>query len=379
MRDANASFATAVETFLAANTFAQKSISDYGRYLREFDKFTNEQSLREALTLDNAKRWLALVRMRGPAVATNSASYLKSFASWLAKNRYLYGPDDGSVLARLPVPRTAPPERPRLSAAQWAEIWAALEEWPRPKDRLRATAFMRLMQSTGMKKNQARILLRDDVHLSRGWVAVPTAKGKVRRSIDRKTVAAITEYLANRPAHTGKTKETFLLTRKGTGFTEWGFSTWVDHVWQEIARLTPSGVKASSNTVRRTWQLEGTEPIRDERLRSRCAKYLGALEHHDQAVREACVVLEDRVRERTAGQADQIGTSLMEWAFAADAPQVRLAEHRQEQRGAMEIYRGVIGFYRNGTGHRLRDDFDPDEAIRIVRWIDHLLWLLDHP
>ena len=46
--------------------------------------------------------------------------------------------------------------------------------------------------------------------------------------------------------------------------------------------------------------------------------------------------------------------------------------------GALGIYRGVYAFYRNGTGHRSRpNDFDPDEAMRVVSWIDHLLGLIE--
>lgn len=30
----------------------------------------------------------------------------------------------------------------------------------------------------------------------------------------------------------------------------------------------------------------------------------------------------------------------------------------------------------SGTAHRLRDDFDTNQALRIVTWVDHLLLLL---
>ncbi len=56
---------------------------------------------------------------------------------------------------------------------------------------------------------------------------------------------------------------------------------------------------------------------------------------------------------------------------------LRLAKSKPEQTGAMQMYRGIYAYYRNGTGHRLREDFDPNEALRIVAWVDHLLGLLD--
>src|SRR5437879_1363976 len=121
--------------------------------------------------------------------------------------------------------------------------------------------------------------------------------------------------------------------------------------------------------MRHTWKFEETQPIRDPILRRRCEKYLRAVGDHDQAVREACVVLEDRVRKVSKLTADDLGVGLMEKAFGGSSPRLRLADHTEEQKGAMHMYRGVAGFYRNGTAHRLRDDFDPNEALRIVSWI----------
>src|SRR5207249_4087384 len=93
-------------------------------------------------------------------------------------------------------------------------------------------------------------------------------------------------------------------------------------------------------------------------------------------VREACVVLETRVRAAIGAPGDVIGTTLMEQAFSAKAPKLRLSSVEQEQLGALQMYRGVMAYYRNPTGHRVRDDFDREEALRIVAWIDHLLLLI---
>jgi hypothetical protein len=66
----------------------------------------------------------------------------------------------------------------------------------------------------------------------------------------------------------------------------------------------------------------------------------------------------------------------MEFAFSAKSPLLRLSSSEAEQLGAMHMYRGVMAYYRNPTGHRLQDDFDRDDALRIVAWIDHLLVLI---
>lgn len=41
------------------------------------------------------------------------------------------------------------------------------------------------------------------------------------------------------------------------------------------------------------------------------------------------------------------------------------------------MYRGLWSYYRNTTAHRVRDDLDRNEVLRVVSWIDHLLWLID--
>src|SRR5207247_9600567 len=113
----------------------------------------------------------------------------------------------------------------------------------------------------------------------------------------------------------------------------------------DIRRATPAGIEWSSDLMSHTWKMEGAQPIRDSVLRRTCEKFLRAVGDHDQAVREACVVLEDRVREVSGLTADDLGVGLMEKAFGGSAPRVRLAEHPEEQKGAMQIYRGVAGFY----------------------------------
>jgi uncharacterized protein (TIGR02391 family) len=140
-----------------------------------------------------------------------------------------------------------------------------------------------------------------------------------------------------------------------------------DAGWREAAKL------------KRQLELLQHEPgalIRDAELRRRCADLLTAEGDHDRAVREACVVLESRVRAAIGAPDDLIGTALMEQAFSAKTPKLRLSTVEQEQLGALQMYRGVMAYYRNPTGHRVRDDFDREEALRIVAWVDHLLLLI---
>lgn len=139
--------------------------------------------------------------------------------------------------------------------------------------------------------------------------------------------------------------------------------------WVEVARLK-----------RRLQIAERSLPslIADDELRRRCEDLLAADAHHDRVIREACVILEDRVR-KTMGAAGKglVGVTLMEHAFSPKHGLLRLSEHDQEQVGAMQIYRGVMAFFRNAAGHNLIETYDQEDALRFVVLVDLLLATVD--
>jgi uncharacterized protein (TIGR02391 family) len=116
--------------------------------------------------------------------------------------------------------------------------------------------------------------------------------------------------------------------------------------------------------------------IADTELRRRCDDLLAAEGDYDRVVREACVVLEDRIRRVTSLAAEVTGTTLMERAFGAKNPIVRLSTNDSEQRGAMGLSRGVMGFFRNNVGHHLSGHYTQEDALRLVAAIDLLLKLV---
>lgn len=120
-----------------------------------------------------------------------------------------------------------------------------------------------------------------------------------------------------------------------------------------------------------------TTVIRDDQLRGRCEDLLAAQAAYDRVVREACVVLEDRVRAAAKLGSNIVGTALMEMAFSAKRPLLRLSGDEKEQRGAMELYRGLMAFFRNAAGHRVIDGYSRDDALRIVIWVDALLGMIE--
>jgi uncharacterized protein (TIGR02391 family) len=135
-------------------------------------------------------------------------------------------------------------------------------------------------------------------------------------------------------------------------------------VWVEVARLK-----------RRLQIAERDLPslVADYELRQRCEDLLAADAHYDRVIREACVVLENRVRSAARVGKSVVGTSLMEQAFSPTKGPLRSSDHDQEQLGAMQIYRGIMAFFRNAAGHNLIDTYDQEDALRFVILVDLLL------
>jgi site-specific recombinase XerD len=265
VRDKNSPFSSFIVGFLAAKTLAPKSKVDYGRYLRDFDEFTGHVNLETALTLDNAARWIDQLRPRGLFAAHNAAMYLKSFAAWIAKSRYIVIPGGGSLVAGLEAPKTPQSHRQAFTDDQLEAIFTVLCERPN-RDRIRATAYVRLLVSAGIRRNEARQLALKDVHLERDpkrqslvRVRAATSKGMKERitRLDPDAVRALDEYINGptqpRPTYLGPKSKTepLFLTEAGKAFSENGFGSWAGRISDDIERAT--GLKWSSHLMRHTW------------------------------------------------------------------------------------------------------------------------------
>ena len=174
MRDSRSPFASFVPSFLSSSKLEEKTRVDYARYLNEFDAFTGQATLQDALTLETAQKWVDVVSERGPWAAKNAAAYLKSFASWVHKRGYMPGPGGVSVLHLLHADTPPQPVHKAFTEDQLDAIWKALAERPN-RERYRSIAYVRLLNDAGLKTTQARSLLLDDVRLlssNRGSVTV---------------------------------------------------------------------------------------------------------------------------------------------------------------------------------------------------------------
>ncbi len=142
----------------------------------------------------------------------------------------------------------------------------------------------------------------------------------------------------------------------------------IQQAYVEVARLRKQLAVAETNI---------TTLINDNELRRRCLELLSADSDYDRAIREASVILEDRVRNALGNDGKGlIGSDLMNKAFRKDNPFFRLSDHPNEQQGAQFLYSGMMGFFRNKVGHQVIDTYTQADAIRFVAWVDLLLQMV---
>lgn len=131
--------------------------------------------------------------------------------------------------------------------------------------------------------------------------------------------------------------------------------------------IEPSSVEASPGAL--------LPPILDDVLRSRVADILSGQGPYDRAVREAGVVLEDRVRSRAGVAPTLVGVDLMSAAFRRGGALI-LSNAEAEQEAAHQLYRGFIGFFKNPSSHRLTT-VTGGSARALVAFVDVLLGIVD--
>ena len=113
----------------------------------------------------------------------------------------------------------------------------------------------------------------------------------------------------------------------------------------------------------------------DEELMRRCGHliHMGAF---DEAVRNAFILLEEKLRGFADGQA-MTGSQLANYVFSPEKGPLskQLGHSRSEQEGLREIYSGAFKLFRNPTAHGVVD-YEPAEGKAIVGLVDLLLRLL---
>jgi uncharacterized protein (TIGR02391 family) len=113
----------------------------------------------------------------------------------------------------------------------------------------------------------------------------------------------------------------------------------------------------------------------DEELLKRCG-HLIRIGAFDEAVRNAFVLLEERLRAAT-GQEGMTGTNLANFAFKEESPLAKqLASDVAERAGLRELYSGAFKLFRNPSAHGIVR-YDAAEGKGIIALVSLLLTLLD--
>ncbi len=133
------------------------------------------------------------------------------------------------------------------------------------------------------------------------------------------------------------------------------------------------------------WPEEKPQPvlkINDDELRDRCTDLLKAPRNYDRVVREATIVLEDRIRKKPSHEvlsrlipnsSEQNGRNLIDTLFKVDSPILSISDDRNERLKFRDILIGVISYLRNPYHHYLDDNTEWSWAWSTVGFIDVLL------
>lgn len=135
----------------------------------------------------------------------------------------------------------------------------------------------------------------------------------------------------------------------------------------------------------RLWPPQQHQPIltiKDEVLIGRCHDLLQAPDNFDRVVREATIILEDRLRNRIShdrltylipDSAKQTGENLVNILLAPGNPVLSISTDQRERAAFHRIMLGVFAYLRNPFHHHVDDTTEWSWSWSIVGFIDHLL------
>jgi uncharacterized protein (TIGR02391 family) len=117
------------------------------------------------------------------------------------------------------------------------------------------------------------------------------------------------------------------------------------------------------------------ELITDTTLRKKTEK-LFKDGHHARAVEEAYKLIDNAVKRRSG--VDDTGAKLMNAVFSPDNPRLRLnagvsASEKDEQRGYMQIFAGIMTGVRNPRAHESDWEDTEQRALQLIVFANHLL------
>ncbi len=99
--------------------------------------------------------------------------------------------------------------------------------------------------------------------------------------------------------------------------------------------------------------------------------------YYDEAILNAFKVIEEKVRHTARLRPEDIGVKLMSDAFNVDSPRLVYSQIKAEQEGALALFRGGIGCFKNPHSHRFVNVTDPVEAFEILCFASTLCRVVD--
>lgn len=116
----------------------------------------------------------------------------------------------------------------------------------------------------------------------------------------------------------------------------------------------------------------------DKELSSRCRDLFKAEDHFDRAVNQATLILESRIKSKFPELVGMSGLPLVSKAINPDPSIAKIvfSANGSEQEGFANLFKGIIGAYRNPTHHKI-ESIERRRSIQICGFIDNLLKALE--
>jgi len=112
------------------------------------------------------------------------------------------------------------------------------------------------------------------------------------------------------------------------------------------------------------------------RLKEKCADHFHS-EKYDDAILNACKVVEVYTRELANLRDTDIGVSLMRKVFNPKQPILKYSDNSSEQEALMHLFSGFIGVFKNPQSHRFMEIKDPLTAFEVLNFANHLCKILE--
>lgn len=209
------------------------------------------------------------------------------------------------------------------------------------------------------------------------------SRGQLQR-LEPQVTAILLEVLGDasfHSAHSGRISRADLLPT-----ALMGGNNEMSHNFRDFGAAVTSSVGRALGTLEAgLWPANERKPvllINDDELRSRCEDLLAAAGNYDRVIREATVVLEDRLRRKIGhdalarlipNAADQTGENLVNRLLSPDNPALTFSSERSKQIGLHRILLGVVSYLRNPSHHRLDTSTEWSWAWATVGLVDRLL------